>query len=550
MTIPEFKQRTKRQRIGVLGTLPPEGIRALERRGFRCLAVSLGAMPDDTTLRGMDCLIVVQRPRDRMTAELVVCLRALAFDCRVYVQRAVDQTSVALLDLSIRVLTNPVIDANTGERISEAVFDPACFAHRDDLLFGPCVHLFSAETDEAWERFANLVMENPAGLAPATTLSVVGEGLERLSPEQHLLLARAFSDCREIRLIGKVNGLSGVATFEIHADPGSPDVNGTWPAQWPARFFAKLGCRSTVEREYRQYLQRAMEQVPFHLGPRLRVDRCCLGPVEGLIVSDYVSGAEALRDCAREGRGTTAIANLFNVTLWAWRRGAKDEPRMLGSVLLPKLNRERPDHREALYTALGATRSVADLRTDFERCTSSPVLIGVIHGDLHATNVLVRQNDAVIIDLEKVEDCSPLLFDAASLEGGLLIDGFIKGDDRPVAEILESILQLYEPGAFKQDDHFCLPHSRSHWFFESVRQIRMQATQLERGRPGSFQYAWTLAAVLIRKSCNPDDFTKLAGETPQSGRRREEIRAMAYVVAETILRGLLAAPAQAEGASQ
>ena len=547
MTIPEFKQRTLRQRVGVLGTLPLTGIRALERRGFSCFTVSLGAMPDDATLRWMDCLIVVQRPRDRMMEELSACLRALAFDCRVYVQRAVDQTSVGLLDVSIRILTNPVIDASIGEPISKAILDPACVARADEALFGPCIHLFTAETDEAWENFANLVTGNPAGLAPTAGLSVVGDGLDKLSPEQCLLLARAFSDYQEIRLIGKVDGLSGVATFEVHANLGLLDVVG---AKWPARFFVKLGDRSIIELEYRKYLERAMEQVPFHLGPRLRVDRCCLGPVEGLIVSDYVSGAETLRDCARQGRGTTAIANLFNVTLWAWRRGARDEPRPLGSVLLPKLNRERPNHREALYTAFGSTRSVAELRTDFERCTSSPVLIGVIHGDLHATNVLVRQNDAVIIDLEKVEDGSPLLFDAASLEGGLLIDGFIKEDDRPVAEILESILELYERSAFERDDLSCLPHSRSHWFFESVRQIRMQATQLERGGPSAFQYAWTLAAVLIRKSCNPENFTKLAGEDPEIGQRREEIRAMAYVVAETILRGLLATPAQAEGVSQ
>ena len=58
-----------------------------------------------------------------------------------------------------------------------------------------------------------------------------------------------------------------------------------------------------------------------------------------------------------------------------------------------------------------------------------PVRVGVVHGDLHALNVLVRGGDAIVIDFEKLEIQLPLLLDLASLEAGLFVDGFI-GDRR------------------------------------------------------------------------------------------------------------------------
>ena len=88
-------------------------------------------------------------------------------------------------------------------------------------------------------------------------------------------------------------------------------------------------------------------------------------------------------------------------------------------------------------------RTLRELKDLIASSTPSyPVLAGVIHGDLHATNVLVRMNDAVIIDLERVASGKPLLLDAASLEGGLFVDGFV-GDRRSASEVLKSIKGLY-----------------------------------------------------------------------------------------------------------
>ena len=90
-------------------------------------------------------------------------------------------------------------------------------------------------------------------------------------------------------------------------------------------------------------------------------------------------------------------------------------------------------------------------------------------------------------------------------------------------------MPLYTSKALKEDDHYCHPSDKSAWFFESVRQIRMQARQMERQ---TYQYGWTLAAVLLRKAANPAKLVEL--DIPK-GLSREEVRAMAFVLAEKII---------------
>jgi hypothetical protein len=260
---------------------------------------------------------------------------------------------------------------------------------------------------------------------------------------------------------------------------------------------------------------------------------------QGLITCDYVVGAETLRDCIRDGRGVHVIGNLFNQTLISWRRAATEEKRPLADYLAEHLSERTtiPAHREHAVKAYGATKTIEELKTFIaDGSPAGPLLVGVIHGDLHATNVLVRMNDAVIIDLERIAIGKPLLLDAASLEGGLFIDGFV-GDRRTVDEVLESIAKQYTADAFLQDDHYCDPANKSAWFVNSVRQIRMQARQMERR---SYQYGSTLAAVLLKKACNPEALWEDGEENGATFEKltRENVRAMAFVLAEKIVLGL------------
>ena len=155
--------------------------------------------------------------------------------------------------------------------------------------------------------------------------------------KEELLLKRAFWDCSLIELFPKTDGMSGVDAFDVFAHLARNVVGG--PA--PYRCFVKLGPRVKVAREFERYGTTALEYVPFHLGPRLRADRCVLGRSQGLITCDYVVGAETLRDCIRDGRGVHVIGNLFNQTLISWRRAANSGATPASRIPLRSSSRTR-----------------------------------------------------------------------------------------------------------------------------------------------------------------------------------------------------------------
>ena len=79
-------------------------------------------------------------------------------------------------------------------------------------------------------------------------------------------------------------------------------------------------------------------------------------------------------------------------------------------------------------------------------------MVAPAHGDMHATNVLVRHGDAILIDFEKLEQHYPLTYDPASLEGGLLVEGLIedlKKKRLTPKKLLSMISPLYEERALE-----------------------------------------------------------------------------------------------------
>src|SRR5579871_4572086 len=138
--------------------------------------------------------------------------------------------------------------------------------------------------------------------------------------------------------------------------------------------------------------------------------------------------SEGLAQCAREGRAGSAIACLFNRTLAGWHRFAQQEEQESSQLAkslchrFPRMN-ARLELRLTRARELGATKSLVELRALFQRCVTTPVLVGPIHYDLHAGNVHVRATDAIVIDFA-AHNRGPLLWDAASLEASLLVDGF------------------------------------------------------------------------------------------------------------------------------
>jgi hypothetical protein len=320
-----------------------------------------------------------------------------------------------------------------------------------------------------------------------------------------------------------IEGRSGVNVYRAYAELAS-GVHG----RWPLPFFVKIGDRTKIFSEYLNYEEDVDPDVPFHLGPHLTPQRCCLGANSGLIVGDFVEGSESLVDCARDGRAASIISCLFDRTLVGWHRGAQREEKegcQLGKSFLgwfPRPNKLSPTRFDRARE-LGATKTLAELRSLFERCDSTPVLVGPIYGDLHAANVRVRSTDAVVIDFA-AHRIAPLVYDAASLEASLLVDGFSQSGVQPAnaKKWIQSIESLYNYIPLEEVPIHPNPKNPSCWYHFCVRQIRLYAREMEHGRN---QYAAALALALLTKATKEWD----APEPEATG------RSVAYVMAERVL---------------
>lgn len=517
MAITTFAQAPKRTKIAYVGPLPAGVREEFTSRGFELIALDPSQLANPSVLQQVDSALFFQQESKPTSIRRDLedyASTLLAYDCRLYVHHLPVVPGEGG-DYRQRLVVNAIQTLNLPAHALEEADHPT---------YGPFVFLVPNPCN--WRDIANIVRNNPPGAPPNGNTQVVSG--EEISDEGKLLIQRAFHDCKNVDLLPLGNGMSGVATFRVYAELQGSVV----PSHWPYVYFVKLGKRESIAKEYHNYRESAMGHVPFHLGPRLKLDRCGLGYELGILVSDYVTGAETLKDCARDGRAATAVGNLFSATIASWRSGAAAVDLSLTATLEKYFPLMIPDHRRPLMTRYGAVMDLDDLRARFQKVDSRPVLMGVIHGDLHATNVLVRGSDSIIIDFEKIEMNEPVLFDAASLEAGLFIDGFF-GDRRSGEEVLKSVEQLYSVAALNGEMLTCHPKDGSSWFFDCVRQIRLHAQPMELKR---HQYAATLACVFAKKACKDLVFIDKDGT---SGRlSREEVRAMAMVLAERILQAL------------
>ena len=541
MVISRFQYTQPRNRIGFVEENPPQdAVRELKDvDGYELFRFEASHLTDRSILAATAAVIFRQsttKPARIFTLLDHYAKTLLWQDCRLFVQPVAPTPGAiepAFRDIVINALNTLRLPPSGLSEQDAKAFDD-WFDGVEAPRLTPVVHVLIRPG--IWRDVAVLLRSSPPGAVPGYDLqidAVDSDGVAfSLPPEQQMLVRRSFWDCASIKLVGVKNGLSEALTFRAFAHLREDLVGSTWPYV----YFVKLGERSKISREFLAYESTALGNIPYHLGPRLRLDRCALGHLQGIIVCDYVSGAEALRDCARDGRAVPAIANLFNSTLRAWRNSANPEHTPLHVFLGGDLPSEIPAHRRPLVEAYGASGSLQELRTVLTARGKEPVLVGAVHGDLHATNVLVRGGDAILIDFEKVRDRHPLLWDMACLEGGLFVDGFVD-DRRPGVAVLHSVGCLYEAAAFSDDVYPCHPSDSSAWFFDCVRQIRMQARQVEL-KPG--QYALTLAVALARKACNVKDFRADKTKAPAVSvpLSREDVRALAYVLSERILMGL------------
>jgi hypothetical protein len=533
MSINAPRRLVLKKQVAWFASDPPENARkAFEDRGFLVTSSTATQLGDPGFLSGLSAVIFSQSAEKPMQIAQNLsehAERLLNYGCQVIVRPGSKELSedprliVNLLD-AMGLPRTGLPEKPSGKQAAE----------KPVVAIPPLPHVVFFGEAVPWSFIANTVANNAPDAAPNLALQItVDDVVKKLDGDAELLVRRAFSDCLNVHLVAMEGGHSGVRVYRAYAE-----LAGGFHAQWPQPHFVKIGERATILKEYEMYEDDVDPYIPFHLGPHLIRERCCLGAKEGVLVGDYVEESESLRDCASQGRAATAIACLFDRTLLGWHRRWKEVPVPLSRGLIQRFPRMRKisNARYARARALGATRDLDELRALFELCDSIPVLVGPIHGDLHAGNVRVRATDAIVIDFCAHLDF-PLVYDAASLEASLLVEGFAD-DKREIQEWLTSVAPLYDHPVTGGRLPHPNPKDRSCWFHACVRQIRRYARQWE---CVGDQYAGALAVALLAKAVKD----KSAPE-PEASRR-----AAAYVLAERVLwttfgEKAAAAPAVAE----
>ena len=515
----EYKRIATRKSVGWFGVrVPDDGRRVFEERDYLVRSCTDEMLEDTGVLSTLSAIIFTDLGTIAADLERHAG-RLLDFDCRIILR--LPPSGLPRLIKAVNRLRIPIAGMTQPE---------SKLLRWQDYRKGdpPAPHAVYLNNRVPWAEIANSISENPPGPPPGQALNVSVEDekgadiLTALGSSAELLIRRAFSDCLEVHLSRIVKGNSGVDVYRACSV-----MNGV-PGTWPQPRFVKLGDRRKILSEYENYVEQVEQYIPFHLGPHLVRERCGLGAKEGILVGDFVEESEDLCGSAPGGRAGSAIACLFDRTLLGWHRGATAVEIPI-TQLVSLFPRKIDGKRMAEAQRLGATLDLSALRKLFMRCSSTPVLRGPIHGDLHSGNVRVRGTDAIIIDFVAHRSDYPLIYDAACLEAGLLVNGFGNEVKDPV-EWLRTISPLYETHPLTRQVSGAYPNNRAFWFYSAVGQIRRYAIQWERGE---HQYAGMLALALLKKA-------EKDSNAPEPG---AYLRAGAYVLAEKILTGAFGASA-------
>ena len=390
----------------------------------------------------------------------------------------------------------------------------------------PHVRIYPAEYTSGMVLAAEIAQYAPRYVPAADTsgvFDITGAVGTDLCKKERLLLRRSFHDCFTVHLSRIDEGKSGAKTFIARATP-RPEVLelGLSPRIIP--FFAKVGARAPIIKEWRNYEDFVRHQIPFHLAPRLDWGRCEIGARLGILVGDFVDHSESLSTCAVTGRGSGIIRTLFDRTMREWQDRSEPVRGSLYRALRDSMGAPRLISEERLNLAkeMGGVLSLEELQARIEsRPLDEEWLRGPIHGDLHTDNVRVRGSDAILIDFFRT-GLGPTLADAAALEASIVFRaaGLSVPFDHEAWK--RTAGGLYVSDTFRKATLKSDPRDAFHWIVDCVRQIRTHALPQERT---AGQYATVLAYRLLY----------MAGRSDKNSGGDEYRRAFALVTAGSLL---------------
>jgi hypothetical protein len=251
----------------------------------------------------------------------------------------------------------------------------------------------------------------------------------------------------------------------------------------------------------------------------------------GILVGSFVTKSESLWSLITQGRARAAIDSLFLETLASWRDARSVMSEDVGSIApeLARVFQYKSVRKRYVKTAaaLGFDRDPAAVWEGFLNLPTRRWPRAPVHFDLHAENVRVRGDDAIIIDLARVT-MGPPSADPACMEVWIAFE--LPPSDVAVDESawLSAVQQLYALPLITSTEAPEEPRGVG-WLYDSIMQIRRLA--LVKSSPTD--YAITLALFLLRRAMFEPD-----GQAPEQDFRR---RTWAWILGCQLLEAVRAA---------
>lgn len=357
----------------------------------------------------------------------------------------------------------------------------------------------------------------------------------RFSEEERLLLERAFFDCKKIYLHPLTGGVAALGVFRVDAWREEHVVG---PCPMP--YFVKIATLEDIDKERWNYKTYVDHYIPFHLRPNLDVRRCVNGHSKAILVGNFVDDAIPLRNVLKTGAAAGILFSLFETTL----RGFRLQPFVAGYPPIGGLdtfarNRISIERLESIPEViaeaqrLGLRLAPAEIEgmllsaASGVTCYQSPY-----HGDLHQGNVMVRANDAILIDFLSSKNGAPLPADPATLEVSLMFD---TDEDEKLADFptWQALVDEIYPASFRTLHPPALFETRPglySWLRKALRELRHVLIACEQDETTA---KIIVAAYLMR-------FARLAKTDISNENKTLKFRRHAYalVIAERIAQSL------------
>jgi|GEM_PF-2259272 len=372
--------------------------------------------------------------------------------------------------------------------------------------------------------------------------AVIIESKSELSEEVKLLLRRSFFGCERIFVESISGGRASLGLYKVYAWMGNSLVG---PA--PCPFFAKIAPHKEIKIELEKYRAYTDLFISFQYRPNCRIERCTSTKTYSSLIGNFVDEAISFQSALRDTHHAGIIFSLFEKSLKSLRQQpfvSKKRPTegVLKGFVKERVWIEKLMEREDLISTakdLGLKSDIIDLHAHLLENCPKQCIMGPFHGDLNFRNVMVKGNDAIVIDFSTVESSGPLTADPATLEISLCFEASDKFAP-PFSRWKKFIDEAYDPNnILKPLSHSEQVPSEFTWLRRAVREIRhvLVGCHCEREEIKVIIATYLMRIARLAPDNYPDKRLKL----------EFKYRAYALVIAERIIESLVKQKEQKSG---